>query len=306
MTGAPTAWFLVGPTAAGKSAVAQHLAERESLDILSADSMLVYRGMDIGTDKPSAEDRRRVRYWGLDLAAPDESFSAGRFLAAARQAFQEAAGGLIVAGGTGLYVKCLVEGLDAAPPADPELRRRLSELDVAGLQEELRRRDPARLEALADPRNPRRLIRAIELAETSAHPSRLARPSGPPMVGLRPQAAPWRAKIGERVRKMFDGGLLEEARRLHERHSALSATARHAIGYAEAFAVLDGTLTVGQAREQVVHRTWQLARRQMTWFRHQVRVEWIDHDFSEPVARLADRVWAAWRKHGPNPVVLPG
>lgn len=306
MTGAPTAWFLVGPTAAGKSAVAQHLAEREGLGILSADSMLVYRGMDIGTDKPSAEDRGRVRYWGLDLAGPDEPFSVGRYLEAARAAFHETAPGrLIVAGGTGLYVKCLVEGLDAAPPADPELRRRLSDLDVAGLQEELRRRDPARLESLADPRNPRRLIRAIELAATAVQPARPASPPGPPMVGLRPQAAPWRAKIGERVRKMFDGGLLEEARLLRERHAALSGTARHAIGYAEALAVLDGTLTAGQAREQAVRRTWQLARRQMTWFRHQVRMEWIDHDFREPVARLAEKVWAAWRKHGPNPVVLP-
>ncbi|HOW97866.1 MAG TPA: tRNA (adenosine(37)-N6)-dimethylallyltransferase MiaA [Kiritimatiellia bacterium] len=306
MAGSPTAWFLVGPTAAGKSAVAQYLAEREGLDILSADSMLVYRGMDVGTDKPTADERSRVRYWGLDLVEPAEPFSVGRFLEAAREAFRAAAARVIVAGGTGLYVKGLVEGLDAAPPADPDLRKRLSELDVAGLQEELRRRDPARLESLADPRNPRRLIRAIELAECGARGVRPAREPGAPLVGLKPEPARWRARIAERVTRMFEGGLLDEARRLRERGDALSGTARHAIGYAEAFAALDGTLTVGQAREQAVRRTWQLARRQMTWFRHQVRVEWIDHDFSEPVARLADRVWAAWRKHGPNPVILPG
>ena len=302
----PTAWILVGPTGARKSAVAQFLAEREGWDILSADSMLIYRGMDIGTDKPSAEDRRKVRYWGLDLAAPNETFSVGKFLETARESFQKAAPGrLVVAGGTGLYVKCLVEGLDAAPPVDPALREQLAGLDVAGLQEELRRRDPARLAGLADPRNPRRLIRAIELAESKGRVPRAGRWPGPPMAGLRPEPVRWRTRLAERVKRMFESGLIEEARRLRDGCSSLSETARHAIGYAEALAVLDGQLTLEQAQDQAVRRTWQLARRQMTWFRHQARVEWIDHDFSEPVADLAGKVRAAWRKHGPNPVVLP-
>ncbi|MBU1693098.1 MAG: tRNA (adenosine(37)-N6)-dimethylallyltransferase MiaA [Verrucomicrobia bacterium] len=302
----PTAWFLVGPTAAGKSAVAQYLAEREGWAILSADSMLIYRGMDIGTDKPAATDRRKVQYWGLDLAEPGETFSVGRFLQAASEAFHKVEPGrLMVVGGTGLYIKCLVEGLDAAPPADHALRERLAGMDVASLQEELRRRDPARLAALRDPLNPRRLIRAIELTESKSGGSRAGRPPGPLMVGLRPEPVRWRDRIAGRVERMFESGLLEEARQLRDRYSSLSNTARHAIGYAEALAVLDGRLTLEQARDQAIRRTRQLARRQMTWFRHQARVDWMDHDFTEPVTVLAERVWTAWRKHGPTPVVLP-
>jgi tRNA dimethylallyltransferase len=303
----PTARFLVGPTAAGKSAVAQYLAEREGWEILSADSMLIYRGMDIGTDKPSTTDREKVRYWGLDLAEPGETFSVGKYLQKSAEAFRQAAEGrLMVVGGTGLYVKCLVEGLNAAPPADPELRARLAGLDVAGLQEELRRRDPARLAALRDPLNPRRLIRAIELAVSKSVEKRPRPAAGPPMVGLRPEPVRWRERMAGRVERMFKGGLLEEVARLRERYPRFSETARHAIGYAEALAVLDGPFTLAQACEQTVRRTWQLARRQMTWFRHQARVEWIDYDFTETVATLAERVKAVWRKHGPNPVILPG
>ena len=300
------AWFLVGPTATGKSAVAQFLAEREGWDILSADSMLIYRGMDIGTDKPSAAARRKVRYWGLNLVEPGETFSVGRYLSCASEAFKQAgASRLIVAGGTGLYVKCLMEGLDRAPPANPELRARLAGMDVAGLQEELRRRDAPRLAALDDPLNPRRLIRAIELAESKIGENRpRSRPAGPPLVGLRPDPQRLRARIAGRVERMFESGLVEEARHLREQYSNLSNTARHAIGYAEALAVLDGQLTLEQAREQTVRRTWQLGRRQMTWFRHQARVEWIDVDFTETLAGLADRVWTAWRKYGPTPIAF--
>jgi tRNA dimethylallyltransferase len=318
-SGSP-AFVLLGPTASGKSEVAAVLAERLGFDILSADSMAVYRGMDIGTAKPAPDPRRRIRHFGLDLAAPGQPFSAGAYLAAARaelagrsyaaalpdEADTAPAGRrLLVCGGTGLYVKALLYGLDAAPPRDGSGRVRwqalLREGGVSALRAELNRRRPDLLAGLSDPDNPRRLLRALELADAGAPvPSgwRACAPPPPlPCLRLKPEAL--RARIARRVDAMFEAGLLDEVRRLRAGCPEWSATARHAIGYAEAIECLDGRCTECEARRRTALRTFRLAKRQRTWFTHQVPVRWIDVDADDDPRRVAGLVAACWREHGP-------
>jgi tRNA dimethylallyltransferase len=345
------AWFLVGATAAGKTAVAQALAERTGAAILSADSMLVYRGMDIGTAKPPASERGSVRYFGIDLADPDETFSTGAWLAQVRaqlraagvpQAGAAPGGGLIVAGGTGLYVRALVQGLDAAA-ADPAQRRhwqeRLACEGLDALRRELAARAPQALALLADPDNPRRVIRALEHLEVhGALPDGWQAGPQPQLVGLHLPRPALHARIAARVEKMFATGFLDEVAALRARFPAwrgdshtsrgvriaaeplpaahtpgiegenmaslAAATARQAIGYAEACDLLDNRITREQAVMQIATRTRQLAKRQETWFRHQAAVTWIEISADEPAAAIAVRVRAAWREHGPTPIRL--
>lgn len=305
------ACFLVGPTAVGKTAVAHRIAGEDHAGILSADSMLVYRGMDIGTAKPDADERARVIYWGIDCADPSETFSVGSYLQRARAAVRDAAERripLFVVGGTGLYVKCLLEGLDEAPGAQPELRARyervLAERGVAGLQDELRKLDAGRLERLADPKNPRRLLRALELAALGHPRKELPARVKPRLTGLRMEGGALHERICMRVRHMYESGLLDEARRLRERVQALSATAAQAIGYAEAFAALDGRMTREAAMTATILRTRQLAKRQMTWFNRQATMTWIDITPDMTVADIAATVRNRWKLDGPTPLAI--
>ncbi len=338
------AWFLVGPTAVGKTAVAQVLAERTGADILSADAMLVYRGMDIGTAKPLPAERGAVRYFGMDLASPDEPFSAGAWLAAVRKEINSAApraSELIVAGGTGLYVRALVQGLDARA-ADPARREywqaRLEREGLPALRREWESRAP-QAAVLADPDNPRRVIRALEHLESVGElPENWRATPRPRVVGLRLPRPALHARIAARVERMFAQGFVEEVAALRARFpswasgkgrdgspsrppcagprlvsegAAVSgdaysspATAQLAIGYAEVCALLDKRLTRAQAMAQIATRTRQLAKRQETWFRHQADVTWVEIAPDEPVAAMAARVLAVWSEHGATPIRL--
>lgn len=308
-----SAYFLVGPTATGKSAVAQLIAEADGLDIVSADSMLVYRGMDIGTAKPTSSERARARYWCMDLVEAGSAFSVGLFKAAATEALARitAAGRkAIVVGGTGLYVKALTHGLSETPAADQALRAELDlmarEKPVAALQEMLQQLAPDLYNALADKRNPRRLVRALELARAG-----ILKPpaswkhgdTGPVMPGLRLDMAQLRKRIEDRARLMFTTGLLDEVRTLLSAGLGRSPTAQGAIGYAEAIAVIGGTCTVEEAIGRTAQRTFQLARRQMTWFRHQANIDWIDIEIGMDAGTIAAAVRKSWRNHGPTPIV---
>lgn len=288
--------MLVGPTASGKSAVAQRLAERTGASIVSADSMNIYRGMDIGTAKPSPEERARVKTFGIDLTEPTEPFSVGDWLSAVRPAFTTPEQPSIVAGGTGLYVKCLLQGLDDLPTADEELRRRTEKMSLAELQAEAQKIAPEAYAALADKENPRRLIRLLEGKKTSDS----WKTEMPVVIGLHVERDTLNRRIAERVNRMYAGGLLEEARGLME--LKLSSTAQHAIGYAEAFAVLRGEMTDAEAKEKTIIRTRQLSKRQMTWFRHQLKVGWIETGRFAGVGELADEVYNVWQNSGPVPL----
>lgn len=281
---------LAGATATGKSAVAQCLAERFGAAILSADAMLVYRDLDIGTAKPPLAERGAVSYFGVDRVTPSEMFSAAAWLEEAQRAIT-AAQRCIVVGGTGLYFSALLRGLDPAPPADPTLRAELERCTL----EELRARLAATGNVIADDANPRRLIRALEiLASGGELPKGWGVRQKPPLTALTWERAVLHERIARRVDEMYAAGLLDEAERVRRDYPMWSQTAAQAIGYAEAFAVLDGTLSLKEAKERTVIRTRQLARRQETYLRGQFEVTWICGVVGEPLERLAERVAAAW------------
>jgi len=302
------AFFLVGPTAVGKTTVGQRLAEQDGGGILSADSMLVYRGMDVGTAKPSLAERGAAPYAGIDLAAPDEAFSVAAYRRHALETLRRAAAAgrrTLVVGGTGLYVKALTHGLAPLPPADPAVRARWAAHHrahgVEGLQAALRERAPALWAALDDPRNPRRLLRALELhaAGVAASPTGWDAPRpAAPLVGLRRSAADLKSRIELRVSAMYRQGLIDEVARLLDRYGALAPAARKAIGYEEAIAVLRGACGEEEARVRTAARTRRLARRQATWFRNQADVRWIDVGADDPAERVAAAVRKEWETHG--------
>jgi tRNA dimethylallyltransferase len=313
------AYFLVGPTACGKSAVAQLLGETGPYDLVSADSMLVYEGMDIGTSKPTREERARVRYYGVDLIAPTEPFSVWSYHAHATDAMAriaEAEREAIVVGGTGLYVKSLTHGLAGATKPNAEARKRWTDyLELRGLdalREALRSRAPRVFDSLQDRDNPRRIIRALERLEAETAATGDARGGGhvwrtrerPPLVGLIAADEELKRRIEDRVAGMYRQGLVEEARRLLDRYGELGETARHAIGYAEAIDRLGGRCSEQEARARTVARTWQLARRQRTWFRHQENVRWVEIGPGMSVGDIAERVRRHWHETGRTPVCV--
>jgi tRNA dimethylallyltransferase len=282
----PTAFLLGAPTASGKSAVALRLAERFGLEIVSADAMQVYRGLDVGTAKPSAADRARVPHHGIDLVDPDQAFSVADWIAAAEDAILGAhARGVacLVVGGTGFYLHALAEGLPTTPAADPAaqapLWAQLEREGVEALEAEVAAVAPE--DARRAQRNPRRLVRTLEvLRRTGRPPSSF--PPRPPRVRvdrtwLLPEMAALEPRIEARAEAMLAGALIEEAAALDP---AALATARQAIGYAEAAAVARGEMTREAARDAIVAATRRYARRQRTWFRK--------HAAERRLARLAE------------------
>jgi tRNA dimethylallyltransferase len=271
---------VLGPTASGKSALGLALAERREGEIVTCDSQQVYIGMDIGTAKPTREERRRVPHHGLDLCHPDEPFHAARWAALARAAIKSIAarGRLpIVVGGTGLYYRALTAGLFEAPPPDPALRARHRELcDREGL-EALRARltavDPEAAAGIA-PRDFVRISRALEVYEqTGVAITTLRRQAAPPrdlqptVLLLDPPLAESRARITSRVDAMMAAGFLDEVRALHAAGYGPSCRPLQALGYKQLGAVLGGTMSPADAVAEIVRATFAYARRQRTWFK---------------------------------------
>lgn len=293
---------LVGPTAAGKSALALELAERAGFEVLSLDSMLVYRGMDVGTAKPTPDQRARVPHHLIDLVPPSERFDVSRWLGAAREALADLSRrerrGLFV-GGTGFYLAALLRGLFEGPPTDPALRARVearaAELGPQALHAELRRVDPPSAERL-HPNDLRRVVRALEVLEQTGRPlsswqAEWAGEGGPReararVVGLELAPAQLAARIRARTVAMLDGGWREEALALREGES-FGPSAVQALGYAEVLAWADGELTREQALERIVQRTRRFARRQLTWYR-KFDVTWIPADAPDRAERALE------------------
>jgi tRNA dimethylallyltransferase len=305
--------FLAGPTASGKTAIAQHIAETDGSAILSADAMLVYAGMDIGTATPTPAECGNVPYGGMNLVTPDQDFSVGAYRRHALEKLRGWKAGHrdgIVVGGTGLYIKSLSHGLDDGPPSDPARRSHWESVwkdsGIEGLAQALRTRAPALYEALPDPGNPRRLMRALERADAGiqAPPRSWSDPpASAPMAALRLPRDLLKSRIESRVIAMYAQGLLDEVVALRSRYDALSSTAAGAIGYAEAADVIDGVCSREEAQQRTISRTWQLARRQMTWLRGQADVRWIDVDGAMTMVQVAGRVCEHWRKHGPTGII---
>ncbi|HKG57342.1 MAG TPA: tRNA (adenosine(37)-N6)-dimethylallyltransferase MiaA [Candidatus Limnocylindrales bacterium] len=306
MTGSPPLLVIAGPTATGKTGLAISIAERLAArripaEVISADSRQVYRGLDIGTAKVPLDDRRGVPHHGLDLVDPDQPFSVADFAEHARQALAgiEARGGVaILAGGTGLYLRAVGRGIDTAALAhDSDARARIeTAIERDGLEAaaaRLRTLAPG-VAAVTDLRNPRRVARALERAElTGDEPP--PRPRGYPgpsaWLGLDLEAATHRSWIATRARAQFDGGLIDEARALRERFDP-SLPAFSAIGYREAWAVLDGRLTRDEAIDEDARRNGAFAKRQRTWFRSEPGIEWLDAagDAIPRAVEVADRL----------------
>ena len=302
---------ITGPTASGKERLALAVAERLDGEIVSADSMKVYRGLDVGTAKPSLEDRRRVPHHAVDVADPGETFSAARWLELAEVAVADirTRGRVpIVSGGTPFYLKALLEGLFEGPRADPALRRRLrDEAEERGsghLHGCLARVDPEAAGRI-HPNDLRRIVRALEVHEKTGRPiSDLQRQWGarrpayrPLLVALRRSRDDLTRRITERARGMLEAGLVEEVRGLLRQDGQLAKGPRQALGYAEVLAYLRGDLAEDDLLDAVVAHTRQFARRQASWIRRFEGVTWLDAEPDTPTAVLTDRVVALWRVH---------
>jgi tRNA dimethylallyltransferase len=297
----PEPLFLAGPTAVGKSAVALELAARLGGEIISVDSMQVYRGLDVGTAKPSPAERARVPHHLIDVLEVTEPFDAAKFIELAGQAeaaIRSRGRVLIFCGGTGLYFKAWLSGLGEAPPADPAVRAELEAQPLTSLLRELERRDPATF-ARIDRRNPRRVIRALEVIRLTGRPfSEQRAPWGPPSPALRPVVvwclarppADLRARIEARVNEMFQRGLVEETRTLLRAGLAENRTAMQALGYRQVVEHLRGERDLPATIALVKTKTWQFARRQMTWFRRQLPVTWLEVSAAESPHQIAQRI----------------
>ncbi|PQZ61261.1 MULTISPECIES: tRNA (adenosine(37)-N6)-dimethylallyltransferase MiaA [unclassified Microbacterium] len=292
MTG-PRLWAIVGATGTGKSDLAIDLAERlrsrgNPAEIVNADAMQLYRGMDVGTAKVSISERRGIPHHLFDVLPVDEDAAVAWYQPRARAAVEEVhrrGGDAILVGGSGLYVSSVVYDF-RFPPRDPELRERLErELETEGparLLERLRVLDPEAA-ARVDPRNPRRIVRALEVREQGSATHGAALPDQPilwhprtRLLGLHVDRAALVERLDARVERMWEGGLLAEVAELRGRGLEHGATAPRAIGYAQALAQLDGTLTEREAIAQTQALTRRYARRQVSWFKRYPDLEWRD------------------------------
>jgi tRNA dimethylallyltransferase len=277
---------LVGPTASGKSAVAMDLARRHpDLELVSVDSMQVYRGMDIGTAKPSRAEQAEVRHHVIDVVDPDDDYTVSRFQADVTVALTDIASRgrrAVLVGGTGLYFRAAVDGLEI-PGRFADVRAVLeAEPDTAALHGRLLDLDPTAAGRM-EPENRRRVVRALEVTLGSGRPFSSFGPgleSYPslsfPIVGLRLERSELDRRIAERYDAQLAAGFLDEVRSLAARPAGLSRTARQALGYRELLDHLDGKTDLDDAIEQAITRTRRFARRQERWFRRDPRIAWVD------------------------------
>lgn len=309
--------FLVGPTAIGKSRVAIPVAQLFQTEILTADSTQVYRGMDIGTDKPRLEDRGGVPHRLINLVAPDEPFNAGLYRRAALEEISRLHGEgriPVVVGGTGLYVRALAYGLWEGPPADWSLRRRLLEEEASHgegyLWGRLAETDPLLAKTL-HPRDRSKIIRALEVAMGTGVPLSewhrrhgfSERPFPSVMIGLTMDRAALYRRIDSRVLTEIEAGLVEETRQLLASGYDESLGSMKALGYRQMTGYLKGRYGWEEAVRLLQRDTRHFAKRQLTWFRKDPNVKWLTVEEGESVASITERVLAILRPLGVAPKI---
>lgn len=300
---------LVGATATGKSAAALALAPRHDLEVINADAMQFYRGMDIGTAKTPPAERGGVPHHLLDILDVTQEAAVADYQALARRRIAEviARGRTpVLVGGSGLYLRAALDHLEF-PPTDPEVRARWEDRgEKAGpgmLHAELLRQDPAAAQRIGS-HNTRRLVRALEVIELTGRPYSATLPTytyadlgvdSVVQIGLHVPREQLLERIAARVEAMFDSGLLAETEGLREIGLERGVTASRAVGYAQALAVLDGRLTLAEGIEQTSIATRQVARRQVSWFGRDPRITWLEGtaDLDEQVAAIERAV--GWR-----------
>jgi len=280
---------IVGTTASGKSALAMELVRRHAgIELIAVDSMQVYRGMDIGTAKPTRAEQAEIPHHLIDLADPDEDFTVARY----QQAFRDAIAGIegrgnraVLVGGTGLYVRAVVDEL-TIPGEYAEVRAELEHEDTAALHRRLERLDPVAASRM-EPTNRRRVVRALEVTVGSGQPFSTFGPglcaypeSRFRLVGIGLPLDVVRARIEQRYHQQVADGFVEEVETLARRERGLSRTARQALGYRELLGHVAGERTLEDALDEAIRRTGRFARRQRAWFRRDPRIEWLaaDHD----------------------------
>jgi tRNA dimethylallyltransferase len=298
--------LILGVTASGKGALAFELARRLHGEIVSIDSMKVYRRMDIGTAKPPPDRRQQVLYHMIDVVEPSESFSVGLFLDKALpiiEQVQQQGRPVVAVGGTALYIKALLYGLFNGPGADlsirDELRQRAQSKGLEGLYRELSEVDPEAAGRIHS-HDAKRIIRALEVYRLMGEPiSRLQSQfnDNKPLddwriIGLRRDKTEENRRMNLRVKKMMDKGLVDEVKALLSEPQPLSHQARSAIGYAEIIDHLNGQISLEEAVEWIKKNTRRLAKAQRTWFKTFKRVHWLDIPLEEPPEQTVERVLA--------------
>ncbi|MDB6017756.1 MAG: tRNA dimethylallyltransferase [Pedosphaera sp.] len=290
--------LLAGPTAVGKSEVALSLAEKLNGEIISVDSMQVYRGLDLGTAKPSPEERRRVPHHLIDVAELTAPFDAAQFVRLAHAAVSEIQSRRrvpILCGGTGLYFKAFLEGLGDAPPADLALRAELEVIPLVKLLDELEQRDPVTFKKI-DRQNPRRVIRALEVIRLTGKPYATQRADwsnaqpATHFFGLLRDPKELHARINTRVDAMFRHGLVAETEKLLPQGLAENKTAMQAIGYRQVVEHLRGERPLPETIELVKIRTRQFAKRQLTWFRRQAHLQWLELGSQKTISDVVNQI----------------
>lgn len=296
--------FIIGCTGSGKGSLGRELASRTGGEIISIDSMKVYRRMDIGTAKPSLEVRRQIPHHLIDIVEPSEEFSVAEYVERAERAvleIQSRRRPVFIVGGTPLYMKALSEGIFEGPGADPTIRARLTATAERegrqALSEQLRRVDPVAAKRI-HPNDLRRLVRALEVFELTGQPisSLQAQWDREPTrhecvyLGLRREREDQAHRINERVRRMIAEGLVDEVRSLLAEREPLSTAARQALGYAEIIQHLEGRYSLADAVEMIKINTRQFAKAQRTWFKRFAPVEWLDLPAGADADDLADQL----------------
>lgn len=274
-------WYVTGPTASGKTQIGLQLAERLDADIISLDSMAVYQQMDIGTAKPTTQQRQIVPHHLLDVVSPDTDFSLSQYVNEAHLAIgriRQAGRQVLFVGGTPLYLKSLLRGIYEGPPADwgfrEQIEKELEEAGVESLHQRLAQVDPLTAHRL-HPHDKRRIIRALEVHKITGQPISHQQEQfdeGRPADKCRVFVLGWprptlHSRIEQRVEAMFASGLVEEVQQLLEQYQSLSRTASQAVGYREVIEMLQKGTSLEATIERVTIRTRQFARRQETWFR---------------------------------------
>ena len=294
--------LILGVTASGKSQLAFTLAQSLGAEIISVDSMKVYRRMDIGTGKPPKEAREKVPCHLIDVVEPSESFSVAAFLELAEDAIEQIKGRekpIIAVGGTALYIKALLYGLFEGPGTDEQIRAQLrerAEAEGAELYRELEKIDPDTAERIS-PNDTKRIIRALEVYQITGKPiSSFQRQWNAnkashnwTIIGLRREKAQESRRINARVKKMIDVGLVDEVKSLLAEDKPLSKQARCAIGYAEIIDHLAGVITLEDTVELIKKNTRRLAKSQRTWFKTFKNVNWLDIQSEEPAEKIQNR-----------------
>ena len=298
-----TVLLLIGPTAVGKSAVAVAVAEEVEAEIVSADARAIYRGLEIGTDRPPPEVLARVPHHLVGFLDPREPYDAARFRSDCERIVAEihARGRrVVIVGGSTLYVRALTRGLFPGPAADPKLRAELARRDLTDIRAELARVDPVSA-ARIHPGDRVRLVRALEVYRLTGRPLSAAWGAEQPFpwplmkVGLTLDRDELGRRIEARVERMFASGLLAEARALWEAGLPPDAPAARTIGYRELFAHFEGRVDLAEAKRRIVRNTKAYARRQLAFFRAEEGVQWLDGTGRSP-SEVAREVVEIWRR----------